>query len=53
MRNPPMCQIPDRMGGFRIDDYEPREREGGGRHGHKEGMEISRYKGRWVCSLEV
>jgi hypothetical protein len=33
-----MCQIPDRIGGFRIDDYEPRERKGGGRHGHKEGV---------------
>lgn len=33
-----MCQIPDRMSGFRIDDYEPREREGGERHGRKEGV---------------
>jgi hypothetical protein len=33
-----MCQIPDRMDRFRIDDYEPREREGGGRHGHTEGV---------------
>ncbi len=33
-----MCQIPDRMDRFPIDDYEPREREGGGRHGHREGV---------------